>query len=182
MRFIPTRAGNTMWCGIPAPKAAVHPHSRGEHVMPVPAPVTSTGSSPLARGTLVRGPVNNGVFRFIPTRAGNTTRTGSIPSRSSVHPHSRGEHVFEIDRPEFALGSSPLARGTRIRAPHRFVHGRFIPTRAGNTIALALRAGILRGSSPLARGTRPSRRKILHLQRFIPTRAGNTMPHSIVTC
>ena len=194
-RFIPARAGNTIYSGY------------------FLAPIMPIGSSPLARGTLaacisVRPDL---AHRFIPARAGNTCSRTSAISSPSVHPRSRGEHTAGAALTVKTLGSSPLARGTRPgvssdRQPHRF-----IPARAGNTTARTT-AGpsptvhprsrgehlMMRrdfdpsfGSSPLARGTPAERAELrdlpsplargTHLRlrtgpvyRFIPARAGNT--------
>ncbi len=131
------------------------------------------GSSPLARGTLVRRLDVVPHRRFIPARAGNTP---------GVFPCGAGS------------GSSPLARGTP--GAHRCSRdqGRFIPARAGNTrrgsslaapgpvhprsrgehstIRPPIRYGS--GSSPLARGTPDRVERERRRPRFIPARAGNT--------
>ena len=73
-RFIPARAGNTGYgAWRPAP-SSVHPRSRGEHAPPPAAPSSSSGSSPLARGTPAAALEDGLVHRFIPARAGNTGR------------------------------------------------------------------------------------------------------------
>ena len=94
-----------------------------------------------------------------------------------------------------AFGSSPRGRGTRRPGYGAHHRGRFIPARAGNTLAFRVlnsrlpvhpRAGgehisdrargVVRiGSSPRGRGT-PGRGAGTHRdQRFIPARAGNTL-------
>ena len=93
-----------------------------------------------------------------------------------------------------AVGSSPLARGTRCRTRLGCAHARLIPARAGNTSRLSRRgarppahprsrgehnAGCIavffdRGSSPLARGTLRRIRHVYRHIRLIPARAGNT--------
>ena len=50
-RFIPARAGNTGRPGSGAGAGAVHPRSRGEHVVLDDVASNGPGSSPLARGT-----------------------------------------------------------------------------------------------------------------------------------
>ena len=112
-RFIPARAGNTSSMPPSPSPAAVHPRSRGEHMMGGGQTVNVSGSSPLARGT----PERLGVTDF----------------REAVHPRSRGEHLPLAEGLLTLPGSSPLARGTRMPAPARSARPRFIPARAGNT-------------------------------------------------
>ena len=92
VRFIPTRAGNTSGGKRERVAESVHPHSRGEHAECREAGPEDSGSSPLARGTLVELLAQLPAFRFIPTRAGNTWKA-PWPAR-------------------LIAGSSPLARGT----------------------------------------------------------------------
>ena len=154
-----------------------------------------TGSSPQARGTHLRDASLDLTDRFIPAGAGNTYGRPSPIQEASVHPRRRGEHPPGVITSCSTSGSSPQARGTPGRRPHRRHHRRFIPAGAGNTIiwlghymASAVhprRRGehnvavyyIIRpvGSSPQARGTpmhhvyRPAGK------RFIPAGAGNTL-------
>ena len=193
-RFIPARAGNTSPCSSASTRPAVHPRSRGEHITMLIGEHSTRGSSPLARGTrrgddhLARG------VRFIPARAGNTSRSGSMPTATPVHPRSRGEHARNGCGPSTLTGSSPLARGTHLPVPPRRDGRRFIPARAGNTIITPpcapsssvhprsrgehARGSIAPqaegGSSPLARGTRLPSALRSSAPRFIPARAGNT--------
>ena len=177
--------------------------SRGEHMLTAPPSSTSAGSSPLARGTPGRRARAGAPIRFIPARAGNTrgeARAGNTRGEagegeaSAVHPRSRGEHDSRFALAQMSIGSSPLARGTLRGVAHPARVRRFIPARAGNTLApLQLRAdapvhprsrgehkvGLTTGwrpagSSPLARGTLRPIRPIAAPTRFIPARAGNT--------
>ena len=153
VRFIPARAGNTVKLRSAPRPGAVHPRSRGEHIVRTRGAVTTIGSSPLARGTLAPLQQRRPLLRFIPARAGNTTPATSGAAKR--------------------YGSSPLARGT-LRGPRgERPRGRFIPARAGNTAATSSAPGACtvhprsrgehgftsecydgqNGSSPLARGT-----------------------------
>ena len=193
-RFIPARAGNT-W---PSPAAVqihpVHPRSRGEHRLTTRPDPPGYGSSPLARGTRGGEAGGGGGVRFIPARAGNTHPFQQIQEDRPVHPRSRGEHQYLAQLKAWPTGSSPLARGTHWMPTVGQWASRFIPARAGNTVApspkrpydpvhprsrgehplsiFAVRSS--RGSSPLARGT-PERLVDFAIRtRFIPARAGNT--------
>ena len=194
IRFIPARAGNTGVRIASARSRPVHPRSRGEHEYVTGADLAPHGSSPLARGTqleLVRLPHQ---VRFIPARAGNTSRGAGRSTGRSVHPRSRGEHQYIKSQAAQDIGSSPLARGTHARPPRQQEVLRFIPARAGNTSVSPSsfskpavhprsrgehsRSNVSKrsnaGSSPLARGTRLVRRPHRRVLRFIPARAGNT--------
>ena len=119
-RFIPARAGNTAAsCAHPA-GTTVHPRSRGEHQHPTRPCSGGRGSSPLARGTLEHDVAEVDQDRFIPARAGNTSRCWPRTPAASVHPRSRGEHVPGLGALRGAAGSSPLARGTRFRSDPRY--------------------------------------------------------------
>ena len=155
-RFIPARAGNTRGNTPWRTAGAVHPRSRGEHSPPAPGRLPAPGSSPLARGTRGGGVQPGRRRRFIPARAGNTTRWRTTSCWMSVHPRSRGEHMAIIDPLCRLTGSSPLARGTRRARHSRRGRGRFIPARAGNTDHPSPSPSPASGSSPLARGTPPT--------------------------
>ena len=71
MRFIPTRVGNGDLLALLAPPKTVHPHSRGERVVPRLISRYQTGSSPLAWGTVALIDLIKADKRFIPTRVGN---------------------------------------------------------------------------------------------------------------
>ena len=132
------------------------------------------GSSPLARGLRNLPPDTRQCGRIIPARAGFTHIAAPRSMKTRDHPRSRGVYVRVYLEKIHMVGSSPLARGLRLR------HGRIlnlsgiIPARAGFTPPADGRApppsdhprsrGVywLRcsslaspaGSSPLARGLR----------------------------
>ena len=160
------------------------------------------GSSPRARGTRDPVPQSSGAHRFIPAGAGNTPTVSRLPSRSSVHPRGRGEHLHA---PFLAVhcasqileawtGSSPRARGTPSSGTAAVLSHRFIPAGAGNTMNTAIAGAktpvhprgrgehyvvrinkmFTNGSSPRARGTHDPVRFAGIWNRFIPAGAGNT--------
>ena len=193
-RFIPARAGNTIRCSGMRRRAPVHPRSRGEHPTHTEDNEEWTGSSPLARGTHARDRGAAQRDRFIPARAGNTTRSCPASRSTPVHPRSRGEHTLTTAGEPSYTGSSPLARGTLGHAPGEPRRDRFIPARAGNTWGRTGRTPPRPvhprsrgehdrehvmdrrspGSSPLARGTLRAGQAGYESFRFIPARAGNT--------
>ena len=158
--------------------------------------MTINGSSPRVRGTPGHAHDLPARTRFIPARAGNTRRRTGTLCGPPVHPRACGEHDNADDAPALGSGSSPRVRGTHAGAPLLHPVHRFIPARAGNTIAVYLRivrhpvhpracgehkvalsvAVVINGSSPRVRGTHkpgvPS--VICEDYRFIPARAGNT--------
>ena len=172
-RFIPAGAGNSGRVVPDQRHAAVHPRWRGEQGARISPRTTSSGSSPLARGTGQSGPLFATFLRFIPAGAGNSRRRPACLSRPAVHPRWRGEQEAIEGHRHGVAGSSPLARGT---AGHRAVQRarqRFIPAGAGNSAAGSSAVFLsavhprwrgeqpphapppaqLNGSSPLARGT-----------------------------
>ena len=175
-RFIPACAGNTQG--------------------PAPHLLAAAGSSPRARGTLQGKLVAGLQFRFIPACAGNTASRRTGLSIAPVHPRVRGEHQLTVHRAWSHSGSSPRARGTRVKVSSLMVVLRFIPACAGNTASSpssprlssvhprvrgehspnADQPGHLFGSSPRARGTPDVSWPQWPAQRFIPACAGNTRP------
>ena len=193
--LIPARAGNTRACAANTPSTRAHPRSRGEHREMTTRIFKSSGSSPLARGTLLLKLKNHGTGGLIPARAGNTDKGARNAIHGGAHPRSRGEHNTEGKPGMLDPGSSPLARGTRAHLPPGPVRCGLIPARAGNTErGRGLRepnrahprsrgehggfecAGwIGSGSSPLARGTQVDTRRGWIGDGLIPARAGNTV-------
>ena len=70
--LIPARAGNTLEVRRPGQAPRAHPRSRGEHSPTWTDPPSTSGSSPLARGTPIGRFWNGIVDGLIPARAGNT--------------------------------------------------------------------------------------------------------------
>ena len=72
-------------------------------------------SSPHARGTLLYAVYAVVLAGIIPACAGNTGTFGQSVTSGRDHPRMRGEHHFRTLSPPEPPGSSPHARGTRIR-------------------------------------------------------------------
>ena len=90
--LIPARAGNTDVPDIVERAYRAHPRSRGEHAGFNIIRTTSTGSSPLARGTHIFPKGKPKCPGLIPARAGNTFGSKIATARKGAHPRSRGEH------------------------------------------------------------------------------------------
>jgi len=71
-RFIPTHVGNTTVEKAIIHHAAVHPHTRGEHLINAGTDLSGTGSSPHTWGTPIHSTTPLHQERFIPTHVGNT--------------------------------------------------------------------------------------------------------------
>ena len=98
----------------------------------------------------------------------------------TVHPRGRGEHSRARMAFIFLTGSSPRARGTRLRDFFGGFGRRFIPAGAGNTNARSQDLALDSGSSPRARGTRSLATQTPAVARFIPAGAGNTQEPTAV--
>ena len=137
--------------------------------------LTTSGSSPLTRGTPIGSLRNKRAPRLIPACAGNTP-AWSAPARTWLaHPRLRGEHLSPARSAAACAGSSPHARGTPGHVPGAQLHPGLIPAHAGEHRARSCICTIARGSSPLARGTLGTEAEPRCLVRLIPAGAGNTM-------
>jgi hypothetical protein len=132
-RFIPTHVGNTTPGGPIRGRGTVHPHARGEHSKSKFAAPVDRGSSPRTWGTHPTPSIGPDSGRFIPTHVGNTSNDAQSSTRTTVHPHARGEHCNRLAE------SAPVAVHPHARGEHadpRAAHAgrdRFIPTHVGNT-------------------------------------------------
>ena len=131
--LIPARAGNTQYRKRSYRGHGAHPRSRGEHLGIDNTEFFVEGSSPLARGTLTLTGTIKALSGLIPARAGNTGSRRNAGLRPRAHPRSRGEHLEQSVGAVDAVGSSPLARGTRFGAALLSALSGLIPARAGNT-------------------------------------------------
>ena len=133
------------------------------------------GSSPLARGLRRAGDRLELHLGIIPARAGFTSPTPSVSSRSRDHPRSRGVYAHACMGIHSMIGSSPLARGLPGMDGSGADGGGIIPARAGFTtwIRLWRRPG---ADHPRSRGVyHPARPRHLRRPRIIPARAGFTL-------
>ena len=131
--IIPARAGFTCITGRLSLPRRDHPRSRGVYSSGITGDTERAGSSPLARGLLVRTRCVLGDDGIIPARAGFTQIGIDAFRRYSDHPRSRGVYTGAPQREIAIEGSSPLARGlldTLFTAKH--ISG-IIPARAGFT-------------------------------------------------
>ncbi len=131
-RFIPAHAGNMTKTGNERFCLAVHPRTRGEHMIGVSACRVVRGSSPHTRGTYTAAGSAVINQRFIPAHAGNIEVPFSKYSIWSVHPRTRGEHANFSQGTSSNYGSSPHTRGTLFTLSTNSRVFRFIPAHAGN--------------------------------------------------
>ena len=157
-------------------------------------PCGPEGSSPLARGLRDYNVPVAYVTGIIPARAGFTESLGVRRNIAEDHPRSRGVYLAGHGVARDLQGSSPLARGLRLRADRPGLGPGIIPARAGFTARPAARLDGLQdhprsrgvywpdslhsrhghGSSPLARGLPGVHRRGLPVDQIIPARAGFT--------
>ena len=113
--IIPARAGFTPARSQSASRVRDHPRSRGVYSAASATPWPTPGSSPLARGLLLRRRRRSRAHGIIPARAGFTSAPSPFSVTASDHPRSRG--VYQ---------AHPRRRG---------VYGWIIPARAGFTMS-----------------------------------------------
>ena len=194
VRFILADAGNSWLFGVLKRTKTVYPRWRGELDSMATVTACPGGLSPLARGTPPLRSSTRSISRFIPAGAGNSRSILLALFRLAVYPRWRGELCIKTSVKNFAVGLSPLARGTRTRDAPRFVGTRFIPAGAGNSPVASFpvvsssvyprwRGELFPrdcdrhrpiGLSPLARGTLYKRGEFMETVRFIPAGAGNS--------
>ena len=194
LRIIPARAGFTCWFSTPISMSADHPRSRGVYSDVFHRRLEIQGSSPLARGLLIRDNYPYARIRIIPARAGFTDADIRRAYRGGDHPRSRGVYPCPSRAIGYARGSSPLARGLRQDSLSTIRMMRIIPARAGFTTpppaslvaaedhprsrgvysSPARRPLAWSGSSPLARGLPQGPGRDGGRSGIIPARAGFT--------
>ena len=173
-RFIPAGAGNTIVFAPVSLSRSVYPRWRGEHLTTQTLILHINGLSPLARGTLTRSETAYEHCRFIPAGAGNTQITAGLTFDLTVYPRWRGEHMSSALTAIFAVGLSPLARGTLQWLPLHHNIDRFIPAGAGNTASRSNGCSTIT-VYPRWRGEHADFKQARNPAfRFIPAGAGNT--------
>ena len=90
-RFIPARAGNSLFLQVCCRRATVHPRACGELSVHSHSIFSIIGSSPRVRGTPNFTSFRDSNDRFIPARAGNSWRPTARPGSTPVHPRACGE-------------------------------------------------------------------------------------------
>ena len=196
--IIPARAGFTSASPYYRSLQKDHPRSRGVYVTVNEDILRRAGSSPLARGLLIRVEIKYRQPGIIPARAGFTAPADRGTPTGPDHPRSRGVYGYAGQYFRTPGGSSPLARGLLPHGHGGLARRGIIPARAGFTRVGAHDASVRRdhprsrgvyigqwtqgraydGSSPLARGLQRQPRKILLKVRIIPARAGFTMSNN----
>ena len=113
--IIPARAGFTPSGAPPVTAGGDHPRSRGVYMCRGCLRELSPGSSPLARGLLIWAEHYRNVLGIIPARAGFTETEHLLLLLRWDHPRSRGVYSSLATPSAPRTGSSPLARGLRLR-------------------------------------------------------------------
>ena len=176
--IIPARAGFTFRQRCRRGGTRDHPRSRGVYQTSSRSLSDDAGSSPLARGLLVRLLDDLAPRRIIPARAGFTGRRGAASRAGRDHPRSRGVYCRSMFTYWDGSGSSPLARGLPDCRPACCRASRSVrpdhPRSRGVYRLIANPFGFGIGSSPLARGLLICSGRGAGSPRIIPARAGFT--------
>ncbi len=136
-RFTPTRVGTLPSAPHTPPPEAVHPTRVGT-LQPAPTVEVSDTVHPHTRGDIASGRRNWTAYagspphawghcrmssrlttplRFTPTRVGTFRLLSPATTSPSVHPHTRGDIVYNPVTDEFEAGSPPHAWGHCQQAP-----------------------------------------------------------------
>ena len=122
---------------MPAYGSTVHPCAGREHGGVLPHVGHMSGSPLRGQGTLFDQQVAQGLQRFTPARAGNTTTRNYSHCRRTVHPCAGREHVTKVSDTSQQYGSPLRGQGTLSKRRPTFVRHRFTPARAGNTLTVS---------------------------------------------
>ena len=172
--IIPARAGFTIACRPLSCYARDRPRSRGVYDGYTYLQILEEGSSPLARGLLLRPACPTRLGRIIPARAGFTRRAQRVGHGPADHPRSRGVYWRPPGGWRAGGGIIPARAGFTVPLCRAGSNVWDHPRSRGVYTAWAaiIIAGI--GSSPLARGLHPRNARPLAGRRIIPARAGFT--------
>ena len=166
---------------------------RGEQVTYQLITQSTTGSPPLARGTVPAVTGADGMAGITPACAGNSCSAFAWQDILWDHPRLRGEQYDLDDLDKLGIGSPPLARGTVFFCTKPCTRTGITPACAGNSFLLRLLCRLLRdhprlrgeqsicpfaiflgiGSPPLARGTETRYNDNMADARITPACAGN---------
>ena len=124
---------NTLGSTAGSSRSTVHPHAGGEYKLCMSTFTDQSGSSPRGWGIRLLKCCALGLFRFIPTRVGNTAIFNCSSNLSTVHPHAGGEYGMSLWISVKSPGSSPRGWGIQLLLFVQSMRSRFIPTRVGNT-------------------------------------------------
>ena len=153
LRIIPACAGNTMPIRPRRRSETDHPRMRGEHWSSIMSPTNRSGSSPHARGTLLRELVEIRASRIIPACAGNTHYLEGERSRSTDHPRMRGEHQRYPEIVDDQCRIIPACAGNTPTAARACLSAADHPRMRGEHKWAGWQGKRGIGSSPHARGT-----------------------------
>src|SRR5690349_7327414 len=112
-RFTPTCVGTADALVCVRLVQTVHPHVRGDGVRISTVDMRLGGSPPRAWGRPYVGHCRGRGDRFTPTCVGTAVRRRCATSRSSVHPHVRGDGTLDSESIDYSIGSPPRAWGRR---------------------------------------------------------------------
>ena len=131
--IIPACAGSTRLSVLPPRRRRDHPRMRGEHALTLGRKQAGAGSSPHARGAHGLLKVEHAVAGIIPACAGSTCHLRRRLQWRRDHPRMRGEHSAASMDAAASGGSSPHARGARVRPSREADPAGIIPACAGST-------------------------------------------------
>ena len=114
--------------------SAVHPHAGGEDIRINVSDWAGSGSSPRGWGGRHDPAPLDHPRRFIPTRVGRTSKSGTRFPGIAVHPHAGGEDSLSWFWMASFCGSSPRGWGGLVLRGVGHGMSRFIPTRVGRTL------------------------------------------------
>src|SRR5690606_2727884 len=150
-RFTPTCVGTTRPGPSPRGALAVHPHVRGDNGGRANEDVGTAGSPPRAWGQHEAPDPEQGDVRFTPTCVGTTRWAVTVVRREAVHPHVRGDNIYNPMPARSVDGSPPRAWGQQGPGCCGPRERRFTPTCVGTT-ARRSAVGVVQPVHPHVRG------------------------------